>query len=182
MISMLDWLPECHDLAGVRALDITLDSREVTRGSIFVALKGHVLDGHDFIDAALANGAVAILCERAVPQPQGAVPICIIDNLAGRLGDLTHRFYGSVTEQLSMIGITGTNGKTSTCQYIAQSLDFLGKRCGIIGTNGQGLWGQLSETRNTTPDVVRLHIELARQQHHVPQPSANAGFVRSIFR
>jgi UDP-N-acetylmuramoyl-L-alanyl-D-glutamate--2,6-diaminopimelate ligase len=164
MISMLDWLPECHDLAGVRALDITLDSREVTRGSIFVALRGHVLDGHDFIDSALASGAVAILCERAVPQPQGAVPICVIDNLAERLGDLTHRFYGSVTDQLNLVGITGTNGKTSTCQYIAQSLDFLGKRCGIIGTNGQGLWGQLSETLNTTPDVVRLHIELARQQ------------------
>ncbi|WP_320823454.1 UDP-N-acetylmuramoyl-L-alanyl-D-glutamate--2,6-diaminopimelate ligase [Reinekea sp.] len=164
MISMLDWLPECHALAGVRAVDLTLDSREVTRGSIFVALKGHVLDGHDFINAALANGAVAILCERPVTLGSSAVPICVIDHLADRLGDLSHRFYGSVTEQFSMIGITGTNGKTSTCQYIAQSLDFLGMRCGIIGTNGQGLWGQLSETRNTTPDVVRLHIELARQR------------------
>jgi len=164
MISMLDWLPECHALAGVRAVNLTLDSREVTRGSIFVALEGHVLDGHDFIASALANGAVAVLCERPAPQVASAVPICVVENLGERLGELTHRFYGSVTEQLSMIGITGTNGKTSTCQYIAQSLDFLGKRCGIIGTNGQGLWGQLSETRNTTPDVVRLHIELARQQ------------------
>jgi len=165
MISMMDWLPDCPDLAGVRAIDITLDSREVTRGSIFIALKGYSVDGHDYIASALNNGAVAILCERSVAITKSAVPICVIENLKEKLGGLSHEFYGSVTDQMKMVGITGTNGKTSTCQYIAQSLDFLGKRCGIIGTNGQGLWGQLTETLNTTPDVIRLHAELARQSN-----------------
>ncbi len=164
MISLMDWLPAHPELAGIKAIDITLDSREVTRGSIFIALKGYSVDGHDFIESALANGAVAVLCERPVNVANTVVPICVIENLKEVLGGLAHRFYGAVSQQLKVIGITGTNGKTSTCQYIAQSLDFLGKRCGIIGTNGQGLWGQLTETLNTTPDVIRLHSELARQK------------------
>ncbi|EAR08936.1 UDP-N-acetylmuramoyl-L-alanyl-D-glutamate--2,6-diaminopimelate ligase [Reinekea blandensis] len=165
MISMMDWLPEHPELAGVKAVDITLDSREVTRGSVFIALKGFHADGHDFIQSAIDKGAVAILCERRVPiQHDTQVPVCVVDGLRDQLGELAHRFYGSVTHKLRVIGITGTNGKTSTCQYVAQSLDFLGRRCGIIGTNGQGLWGQLSDTLNTTPDVIRLHEELSRQQ------------------
>jgi UDP-N-acetylmuramoyl-L-alanyl-D-glutamate--2,6-diaminopimelate ligase len=165
MIAMIDWLPSCPELAGIKALNLTTDSREVTRGSIFVAMKieSYARDGHDFIDAAIENGAVAVLCERPVKTAQSRVPVCVVENLKSQLGELAHRFYGSLTEKLQMIGITGTNGKTSTCQYIAQSLDYLGKRCGIIGTNGQGLWGQLTETLNTTPDVIRLHSEIARQ-------------------
>ncbi|TCS41721.1 UDP-N-acetylmuramoyl-L-alanyl-D-glutamate--2,6-diaminopimelate ligase [Reinekea marinisedimentorum] len=166
MIAMIDWLPSCPELAGVKALNLTTDSREVTRGSIFIALKieSYARDGHDFIESAIENGAVAILCERPVKVANNRVPVCVVEDLKAKLGTLAHRFYGSLTEELRMIGITGTNGKTSTCQYIAQSLDFLGKRCGIIGTNGQGLWGQLTETLNTTPDVIRLHSEIARQK------------------
>lgn len=162
MKSMLEWLPDCSDLAGLPITKLTLDSREVSRGSCFIALKGAKQDGHDFIEHAIGLGATAVLCEREI-SIKSAVPVCVVENLKERLGELTHRFYGEPTHSLKMIGITGTNGKTSTCQYIAQALDFLGKRCGIIGTNGQGLWGQLSETLNTTPDVIRLHAELHRQ-------------------
>lgn len=161
MSSLLAWLPECPELAGLKALDMTLDSREVRRNTVFVALAGQSFDGHDFIDQAIAQGAVAVLAERPVRSER--VPVVVMADLRERLGDLAHRFYQEPTASLSMIGITGTNGKTSTCQYIAQSLDFLGKRCGIIGTNGQGLWGALQDTLNTTPDVIRLHRELARQ-------------------
>lgn len=164
MMSMMEWLPEHSELAGIKAVDITLDSREVTRGSVFIALKGFRSDGHAFIESAIEKGAVAILCERPVTVRQdGAIPICVVDQLRQRLGQLAHQFYGSVTNELRVVGITGTNGKTSTCQFVAQSLDFLGRRCGIIGTNGQGLWGQLSDTLNTTPDVIRLHEEISRQ-------------------
>lgn len=163
MISMMEWLPDYPELAGIKANDITLDSREVSRGSIFIALKGFHVDGHDFIESAIASGAVAVLAERTVALASASVPVCVVDDLKEKLGELSHRFFGSVTKQLKLIGITGTNGKTSTCQYVAQSLDYLGRRCGIIGTNGQGLWGQLTDTLNTTPDVVRLHSELSRQ-------------------
>lgn len=169
MISMMEWLPECSALAGIKANNITLDSREVTAGSIFVALKGFTQDGHDYIEKAIAQGAVAVLCEHAQITEKFAVPVCEIENLAQRLGELTHQFYGAATEQLKVIGVTGTSGKTSTCQYLAQAMDFLGKRCGVIGTNGQGLWGQLTQTLNTTPDVIRLHTELARQKQQGAQ-------------
>ncbi|MEJ2042361.1 MAG: UDP-N-acetylmuramoyl-L-alanyl-D-glutamate--2,6-diaminopimelate ligase [Reinekea sp.] len=169
---MLEWLPDFPELAGVKATDITLDSREVGKGSIFIALQGFQVDGHSFIGDAIARGAVAILCERTPELIDRSVPICVIENLRERLGDLVHRFYGSVTDTMKLVGITGTNGKTSTCQYIAQSLDFLGNRCGIIGTNGQGLWGQLTTTLNTTPDVIRLHAELARQKSQGAEYSA----------
>ena len=152
---MLEWLPDFPELAGVKATDITLDSREVGKGSIFIALKGFQVDGHSFIRDAIARGAVAVLCERTPEQIDRSVPVCVIEDLRARLGDLVHRFYGSVTDSMKLIGITGTNGKTSTCQYVAQSLDFLGSRCGIIGTNGQGLWGQLTTTLNTTWYLIR---------------------------
>lgn len=155
------WLPGYPHCDGVTVRNITLDSREVDRNDVFIALKGLAFDGHDYIDAAIKAGAVVIVAER--PVADVSLPLVVLDNLRARLGELAHAFYESPSEQLRLIGITGTNGKTSTCQYIAQSLDFLGKRCGIIGTNGQGLWGALQETLNTTPDVVRLHRELARQ-------------------
>ena len=161
MKHLIDWLPEYTELTGVNALDLTLDSRDVSRGSVFVALAGSAVDGHDFIDAAIDAGAVAILAER--PVGDKAVPVVVLPQLRQRLGDLAHHFFDRPSQRLGVIGITGTNGKTSTCQYIAQSLDFLGRRCGIIGTNGQGLWGALQQTRNTTPDVIGLHKELARQ-------------------
>ncbi|MCH8531326.1 MAG: UDP-N-acetylmuramoyl-L-alanyl-D-glutamate--2,6-diaminopimelate ligase [Saccharospirillum sp.] len=162
MKSLLEWLPEHTSLAGVKGQDLTLDSREVRRGSVFVALRGSAADGHDYVQAAVDAGAVAILAEHPVASPVN-IPLVVIPELRQRLGELADAFYDHPSQQLNMVGITGTNGKTSTCQYIAQSLDFLGRRCGIIGTNGQGLWGALQETINTTPDVVRLHRELARQ-------------------
>lgn len=155
----LPGIPELSDLA-VR--DLTLDSREVGRSDVFIALQGAVVDGHDYIESAVKAGAVAVIAEH--PVAGTAVPVVVIPELKARLGELAHDFYQAPSAYLQMIGITGTNGKTSTCQYIAQSLDYLGKRCGIIGTNGQGLWGALQETINTTPDVVRLHRELARQR------------------
>lgn len=161
MKMLAQWLPDQPELAGIKALDLTLDSREVRRGSVFVALTGAAVDGHDFIEAAIAAGAVAVLAER--PVGDRSVPVVVVPELRAQLGGLAHDFFDRPSEQLTMIGITGTNGKTSTCQYIAQSLDFLGRRCGIIGTNGQGLWGALQQTQNTTPDVIRLHQELSRQ-------------------
>lgn len=162
MMPLRTGVPDCPDLSDLAVRDLTLDSREVGRNDVFVALKGAAFDGHDYIDAAVKAGAVAVIAEH--PVAGVSVPVVVMSDLRTRLGDLAHDFYQAPSEQLQLIGITGTNGKTSTCQYIAQSLDYLGKRCGIIGTNGQGLWGALQETLNTTPDVVRLHRELARQR------------------
>lgn len=163
MIAMADWLPEYQELAGIKARALTLDSRTLTAGAIFVALKGQQVDGHDFIDTAIRRGAVAVLAERHTDRTAASVPVCVVADLRRRLGDLAHRFYGSVSAKLRVIGITGTNGKTSTSQYIAQAFASLGQSCGVVGTNGQGLWGQLRPMVNTTPDVISLHAELAAQ-------------------
>ncbi|MEX2320055.1 MAG: UDP-N-acetylmuramyl-tripeptide synthetase, partial [Saccharospirillum sp.] len=162
MMPLRTGLPGFPELSNLAVRDLTLDSREVGRNDVFIALKGAAFDGHDYIDAAVKAGAVAVIAEH--PVENVPVPVLVMSDLRARLGNLAHDFYQAPSEQLQLIGVTGTNGKTSTCQYIAQSLDYLGKRCGIIGTNGQGLWGALQETLNTTPDVVRLHRELARQR------------------
>ena len=162
MMPLHKGLPGIPELSGLAVRDLTLDSREVGRKDVFIALRGAAVDGHDYIDAAVRAGAVAVIAEHPVGGTD--VPVVVVSDLKARLGELAHDFYQAPSDHLEMIGITGTNGKTSTCQYIAQSLDYLGKRCGIIGTNGQGLWGALQETINTTPDVVRLHRELARQR------------------
>lgn len=162
MMSLLSCLPECSSLAGVKAAQLTLDSRKVSAGTVFVALKGSDVDGHDFIESAIKQGAVAVLCERPV-SVQSPVPICVVDSLKVRLGHISHQFYGAKTQDMRVIGVTGTNGKTSTCQYLAQAFSFLGQPCGLIGTNGQGLWGDLRESQNTTPDVISVQQELARQ-------------------
>lgn len=162
MMPLHKGLPGIPELSGLAVRDLTLDSREVGRKDVFIALTGAAVDGHDYIAAAVKAGAVAVIAEHPVASTD--VPVVVVSDLKARLGELAHDFYQAPSDHLQMIGITGTNGKTSTCQYIAQSLDYLGKRCGIIGTNGQGLWGALQETINTTPDVVRLHRELARQR------------------
>ena len=136
------------NLPAVKDVDITAittDSRKVKPGTLFCAVKGHALDGHDFIDDAKARGASAILTEQEVPD------------LYHRLGELADFFYDQPSKHLKLIGVTGTNGKTSITHYIAELLYLLSEKAAVIGTVGNGVLGQLQEAANTTPDVITLH-------------------------
>jgi UDP-N-acetylmuramoyl-L-alanyl-D-glutamate--2,6-diaminopimelate ligase len=142
-----------------------LDSRAVKPGDLFIALKGHAVDGRDFIPAAVAQGAVAVLFE---PDEDAAfltpsIPCIPVPHLACHLSALAGAFYGEPARQLQLIGVTGTNGKSTTTQLIANWRTLLGGVAGVMGTIGNGLFGQLTPCENTTASAVAIQQELAHQ-------------------
>jgi len=141
---------------------LTLDSRAVEPGFLFLAVPGARADGRRFISGALARGAVAVVyeAEGAEPDTHGVIAIGL-PNLRERIGSLADRFYGSPSRKLKVIGVTGTNGKTTTTQLLAQALDRANRRCGLIGTLGSGFPGALDPSLHTTPDAVSVQRLLA---------------------
>lgn len=137
---------------------ITLDSRTVKSGDLFLACIGSEVDGRNFIMDAINKGALAVLCEDnllSVDLPKD-VPIVNVPNLKWQIGLIAAKFYDYPVRKLTMIGVTGTNGKTSITQYIATVLTKLGLPCAVIGTIGTGFPGKLNDAINTTPDPITL--------------------------
>ena len=144
--------------------DITLDSRRVTPGALFVALSGTRVHGLQFVDQALTNGCSAILAEpgdnwtRERIESLGlAVPVIIVDDLRFRIGMIASRFCGKPSEKLKIIGYTGTNGKSS-CVWLTSGVL---ENCVMIGTMGNGRPGRLQKATHTTPDAITLQKMLA---------------------
>ncbi|CAL7960224.1 UDP-N-acetylmuramoyl-L-alanyl-D-glutamate--2, 6-diaminopimelate ligase [Gammaproteobacteria bacterium] len=139
---------------------IAIDSRKIQVGDLFLAYRGAVVDGRDFIVDAINRGAVAVLCEDAVPDKYvlstEVLPIIVVPGLKNQISLIAAKFYGYPARKLTVIGVTGTNGKTSITQFIASVLTNLGVPCGVIGTIGVGFPGKLVATINTTPDPVTL--------------------------
>jgi len=149
---------------GVSARNLAADSRGVRPGDVFLAYPGARTDGRCHVRAALAAGASGVVWERAgYTWPSGLpAPNVAVDRLRELSGYLAHLVYGRPSEKLWTIGVSGTNGKTSVAQWIARSLEALGRRCAVIGTLGSGFPDALDETANTTPEAVSLHASLAR--------------------
>lgn len=147
---------------------LVLDSRKVAAGDLFIAIKGTALDGRKYIPNAVAQGAKAIIfsAENAADSIsfQEQVPLIPIHDLANKLGSIAARFYANPAKKMFMIGVTGTNGKTSTTHFIGQMLQALGMPCGVIGTLGSGMFGQLGEAGLTTPDPITLQAILQHMQ------------------
>ena len=141
---------------------VTMDSRSVRPGYLFLACKGLSSHGMSFAAEAIERGAAAIAWEpdgfEAATLP---LPAIRVEKLGQRAGEIAAKFYGYPSEQLDVIGITGTNGKTSVAHYLAQSLDRPEAPAAIIGTLGVGLFGQAKASAHTTPDVVSNHRLLA---------------------
>jgi UDP-N-acetylmuramoyl-L-alanyl-D-glutamate--2,6-diaminopimelate ligase len=143
---------------GVKAASLCADSRAAAPGDVFVAFPGARVDGRRFIADAVARGAAAVLWERqGAEAPAIAVPNLAVDDLQALSGWIAHLAYGRPSETLWTVGITGTNGKTSVSQWIAQAFAQLERRCAVIGTLGCGFPGRLEESLNTTPDALTLH-------------------------
>ncbi len=143
--------------------NITVDSRKVLPGSLFLAYPGDKSDGRRYIADAIKNGAGAVLWD-----PEGfdwnanwAVENQPVKQLKLQAGEIASQFYKKPSAKMWMIGVTGTNGKTSITQWLSQCFNFLGRKTAAIGTLGNGLPGQLSPTSNTTPDAVSLQEMLA---------------------
>ncbi len=145
---------------------ITADSRDVKAGDVFIALKGLQYDARDFAPEALQAGAVAVLVDAndldSLNQNIAALPgLLPVNDLEQSLSRIAGRFYGHPSEHLTLIGVTGTNGKTTISYYLAQMLDKLGKSAAIIGTLGAGRVSDIRSTGMTTPDAVKTQRLLA---------------------
>ncbi|PAU56609.1 UDP-N-acetylmuramoyl-L-alanyl-D-glutamate--2,6-diaminopimelate ligase [Pseudomonas sp. PIC25] len=155
-------LPQAEGSVLVR--ELTLDSRKVRPGDLFLAVPGGRQDGRAHIGDAIARGAVAVAYEaEGAPalQADGAI-LVPVKELADQLSAIAGRFYGEPSRALRLVGVTGTNGKTSVSQLVAQALDRLGERCGIIGTLGSGFHGELKSGLHTTPDPIGVQAALAQ--------------------
>ena len=151
------WVPT----APGRALrEMTLDSRIAAAGDLFVAVVGHQTDGRRYIPQAIAQGVAAVIAEAEGQAEDGAitqmhgVPVIYLSQLNQRLSALAGRFYHEPAERLRLVGVTGTNGKTTTTQLLAQWGQLLGETSAVMGTVGNGLLGQVCPTENTTGSAV----------------------------
>ncbi|OOF70217.1 UDP-N-acetylmuramoyl-L-alanyl-D-glutamate--2,6-diaminopimelate ligase [Rodentibacter caecimuris] len=154
-------------LADIEVNDMQSDSRKVKKNDLFVALKGHQVDGNRFISQAIASGAVAVLSETEDRDEHLTIhyiqdtPIIKFYQLSIHLSELAGRFYDNPTQKLALVGVTGTNGKTTVTQLISQWAQLLGKKSAVMGTIGNGLYGQLESSTNTTGSPIDIQSALA---------------------
>lgn len=141
-----------------------IDSRQIQPGDIFVAIPGFTTDGRKFIPQAIANGAALIICEESTneqnPSAQHSIPILEVKELAKNLPALAAHYYQEPSQRLKVIGVTGTNGKTSTTNYIAQLLTAQKNICGVMGTLGIGILPDIIKAELTTSDCCTIQQEL----------------------
>jgi UDP-N-acetylmuramoyl-L-alanyl-D-glutamate--2,6-diaminopimelate ligase len=145
--------------AGLVIPRVTSDSREVTAGSLFVAVSGGTQDGHAYVQQAAQLGAAAALVERTVED--AGIPLILVNSTRGALSEVAAALAGDPGRQLDISAVTGTNGKTTTAWLIAQALGIGGQKCGYVGTIGAGIPGSLQPATHTTPGAVELQNYLA---------------------
>ena len=167
------------DCADVEIPSISLDTRQLDAGGLFIACNNRVGDGRHYLSQAVAKGAAAMVVSQFADAAQrhaftanldACIPIIEVPQLADIAAAIVARFYGDPSSQQHVIAITGTNGKTTCTYWLAQALTYLGKPCTVIGTLGMGLVTvgkegcALLPTGHTTPDAVTLHRQLAQWQ------------------
>lgn len=158
------WVPNASALM-LKAM--TLDSRNVTASDLFVAVVGHSVDGRKYISQAIAQGAAAVVADAQDVAKDGeireveGVPVIYLAQLSERLSALAGRFYCRPVDAMRIVGVTGTNGKTTITQLLAQWVTSLGESSAVMGTVGNGLYGQLVESENTTGSAIDIQRTLA---------------------
>jgi UDP-N-acetylmuramoyl-L-alanyl-D-glutamate--2,6-diaminopimelate ligase len=150
---------------GSTAVDIAsvqIDSRKVQPGSLFIAVKGVGVDGHKYIDNAIEQGATAVVCETMPVQQLENITYVQTTNSAETAGIIAHNFYDQPSEKLKLVGITGTNGKTTVATLLYKLFTCLGYDCGLLSTVENQIAGKVIPSTHTTPDAVSLN-ELLKQ-------------------
>lgn len=148
------------ELQGADDMEITsivFDSRKVVPGCLFVAVRGTVVDGHDYIEQAVKDGASAIICEDLPGHTAGEVAFVMVADSAVALGQIAANFYGHPSKKLKLVGITGTNGKTTVATLLYQLFRDLGYKCGLLSTVENQINGNIIPATHTTPDQVVLN-------------------------
>jgi UDP-N-acetylmuramoyl-L-alanyl-D-glutamate--2,6-diaminopimelate ligase len=149
-------------------INLTLDSRTLNVGDIFIAIPGTKQDGRNFINDALQKKAAAILCETDKKEKHGTlnyirnIPIICFFQLSKNISILANRFYGQPDQEIKIIGVTGTNGKTTVVQLINQWSTILGEKIATMGTLGNGFYNFLTPSKNTTSSAVYIPAFLSK--------------------
>src|SRR5829696_8334621 len=143
----------CPGAPDVEISGLAYSSQSVSPGTLFFCVPGFRTDGHDFAPQAVERGAVALVCER----PLGlGVPEVLVDDVRAAIGPAAARFYGDPTAELDVVGITGTNGKTTTAFLVRHLLEAAGRQCGLLGTVKRVVGGAEEEVERTTPEAIDL--------------------------
>ena len=145
----------------IEVTDLQIDSRKVSNGTCFIAEKGTLSDGHHFIEAAISNGAVAVICEKLPEALSGKILYIVVENSAIAAGIMAHSFYGQVSEKITLVGVTGTNGKTTIATLLFKLFSGLGYKCGLISTVQNQIDNKIVASTHTTPDAITLNHLLA---------------------
>jgi len=141
----------------VAVKDLQTDSRKVTPGSCFIAIKGTVTDGNDFISKAVENGATSVVAESIPSNTAEGVTYVEVENTALAAGMMSHQYYGEPSTKLKMIGVTGTNGKTTIATLSWKLFTSLGYKCGLVSTVQNQVGDRVVESTHTTPDAINLN-------------------------
>ncbi|TOM07893.1 UDP-N-acetylmuramoyl-L-alanyl-D-glutamate--2,6-diaminopimelate ligase [Vibrio parahaemolyticus] len=165
MDALLSLWVDCPSLASVLVSELELDSRKVQPGTTFVALVGHVVDGRKFIASAIEKGANAVIAQACDVKAHGTIdiiddiPVVYLDALDKCLSEIAGQLY--TYPDMKLIGVTGTNGKTTITQLIAQWIGLVGSKAAVMGTTGNGFLDDLKEAANTTGNAVEIQHTLA---------------------
>ncbi|MBP7272850.1 MAG: UDP-N-acetylmuramoyl-L-alanyl-D-glutamate--2,6-diaminopimelate ligase [Saprospiraceae bacterium] len=166
MNTLINILEKLHILETIGVLsvevgNIAFDSRKVTIQSLFVAVKGISVDGHNYINSAIEKGAVAVICETLPTTILPQITYLKVDNTAKALGQVACNFYKNPSQKLKLVGITGTNGKTTTATLLYQLFSALGNRTGLISTVENKIGNLVLPAEFTTPDALAINELLA---------------------
>ena len=137
--------------------NLQTDSRNVSKGSAFIAVKGVKMDGHEFIEKAIASGAIAIIAENLPEKLNEKISYVQVENSAAATGLMAHNFYGQPSEKLKLVGVTGTNGKTTVATLLYKLFTSLGYTCGLLSTVQNHIGDKVVEATHTTPDPIQLN-------------------------
>ncbi len=162
---LLSTQAEVIDIIGPTEIEIKsieLDSRKVFHGSLFFAMKGISADGHEFIDQAIKNGAIAIACEHLPEHLTESVTYLLVKHSSSALGIMASEFYDNPSSKLKLVGVTGTNGKTTTVNLLYQVFRGLGIKTGLLSTIVNRIDEESVPSTHTTPDPIQINELLAR--------------------
>ena len=145
---------------GIDVTDLQIDSRKVSDGSCFIAVKGSISDGHNYIETAIANGAKTIVCELLPAQLKEEVTYVEVENSALAAGYISHNFYNEPSLKIKLVGVTGTNGKTTIVTLLWKLFTGLGYKCGLISTVQNQIGDEIILATHTTPDAISVNALL----------------------
>lgn len=142
--------------------DVHIDSRRIAQGHLFVAMRGTQVDGHKYIPSAIEKGAIAVVCEELPQSPAEGITYVRVANSEEAVGPIATAFNGNPTEQVRLIGVTGTNGKTTIATLLYDMFRAMGYKVGLISTVCNYIDGEAIPTEHTTPDAITLNALLGR--------------------